>query len=318
MSASLKHSDILSVRDASRRMVRDLGFMQQTLAGTDLSPSAVHAVIEIGAHGKLTAQKLAQILLLDKSTVSRLLARLGERGLVIESANDEDGRSKMISLSETGSVLLHEIDRFANLQVGRALHSLNADKRQIVIEGLRTYAGALAQMHADGQPSKESAPVIVEGFRPGAIGRIAEMHGVYYSREWSFPPPFEARVAAGLADFVPRLGRDGNQIWLVLSGSDIRGSAAIDGEDLGNGKAHLRWVIIEDNLRGTGIGRRLVAEAMNFCDQRGFAETHLWTFKGLDAARHLYESFGFVLAEESLGNQWGTEVVEQRFVRRRQ
>jgi GNAT superfamily N-acetyltransferase len=223
----------------------------------------------------------------------------------------------VISLSETGAALLREIDRFANLQVGRALHSLKDDKRQTVIEGLRAYADALARMPADRTQSELSEPVIVEGFRPGAIGRITEIHGRYYGSEWAFPPLFEARVAAGLADFVPRLGRDGNQIWLALSGSDIRGSAAIDGEDLGAGKAHLRWVIVEDDMRGTGIGRRLVAEAVNFCDQRGFAEIHLWTFKGLDAARHLYESFGFVLAEEWLGNQWGTEVVEQRFVRRR-
>ena len=40
------------------------------------------------------------------------------------------------------------------------------------------------------------------------------------------------------------------------------------------------------------------------------------TFKGLDAARHLYEAAGFKLAEESEGRQWGSVVVEQRFVRR--
>ena len=41
------------------------------------------------------------------------------------------------------------------------------------------------------------------------------------------------------------------------------------------------------------------------------------TFSGLHAALHLYEENGFVLAEERLGNQWGKDVREQRFVRRR-
>ena len=54
-----------------------------------------------------------------------------------------------------------------------------------------------------------------------------------------------------------------------------------------------------------------------FCDRRKFAETHPWTFRGLDAARHLYEAHGFVLAEERSGKQWGKTVMEQRFVRRR-
>ncbi|MGO3570299.1 MAG: MarR family transcriptional regulator, partial [Serratia grimesii] len=37
-----------SIRDASRHLVRELGFMGSTLAETDLPPSAVHALIEIG------------------------------------------------------------------------------------------------------------------------------------------------------------------------------------------------------------------------------------------------------------------------------
>jgi hypothetical protein len=39
------------------------------------------------------------------------------------------------------------------------------------------------------------------------------------------------------------------------------------------------------------------------------------TFKGLDAARHLYEKHGFSLVHEVPGTQWGTEVIEQEFVR---
>ena len=55
---------------------------------------------------------------------------------------------------------------------------------------------------------------------------------------------------------------------------------------------------------------------MKFCESRDFQETQLWTFKGLDAARKLYEAAGFVLAEEWSGHQWGRVLTEQRFVRR--
>ena len=46
-----------------------------------------------------------------------------------------------------------------------------------------------------------------------------------------------------------------------------------------------------------------------------FRSVQLWTFQGLDAARRLYESYGFQLEEEWPGAQWGKEVVEQRFER---
>lgn len=315
MNAALTRADILSVRDASRRMVRDLGFMRPTLAETDLSPSAVHAIIEIGNHDGLTAGELGQTLRLEKSTVSRMLARLVDRGLISEIASETDGRAKLLALTPPGRTLLGEIDRYANALVDRALSSLEDSARTRVIGGLSAYAGALS-MTRGGEAADTGRKIeIVTGFLPGAIGRIAEMHGRYYAHDWNFPPVFEAKIADGLADFIPRLGRPGNQMWLAVEASQIKGSIAIDGEDLGEGKAHLRWVIVEDDLRGTGTGRKLVAEAMKFCDAQGFPEIHLWTFRGLNAARKLYESFGFELAEEWQGTQWGFDLPEQRFVR---
>lgn len=163
----------------------------------------------------------------------------------------------------------------------------------------------------------DSEPIQIEaGYRSGAIGRCAEMHALFYVRMSGFGREFEAQVASGIAEFSARLGKACNGLWLALQSEHIVGTIAIDGEDLGPGIAHLRWFIVDDGIRGSGIGRRLLADAISFCDQRDFRETHLWTFKGLDAARRLYEAHGFVLAEERPGTQWGTEVLEQRFVRR--
>jgi GNAT superfamily N-acetyltransferase len=77
--------------------------------------------------------------------------------------------------------------------------------------------------------------------------------------------------------------------------------------------AHLRWFIVSDAWRGKGAGRRLIHTALSFCRNRGYAQVHLWTFEGLNAARHLYEQAGFKLVEEHRGTQWGTGVNEQRF-----
>jgi DNA-binding MarR family transcriptional regulator/GNAT superfamily N-acetyltransferase len=312
----LRHQDILKVREASRKMVRQLGFMQPTLAETDLSASAVHAIIELGNHGELAASRLGQILLLEKSTISRMVAKLIERNLVAETPNAVDGRSKMLSLTPEGHALLGDINRFANLRVGKALHFLDGVARARVVGGLSDYAAALETI-ADTATNKAPHVDIHEGLLPGAIGRIAEMHGRYYARDWNMSSFFEARVASGVAEFSQRLDRPMNRLWLAVQAGEIVGSLAIDGEDLGEGKAHLRWVIVDDSLRGSGTGRRLLAQATEFCDRYGVEETHLWTFKGLDAARRLYEGAGFVLAQEWSGDQWGQQLTEQRFVRMR-
>jgi GNAT superfamily N-acetyltransferase len=70
---------------------------------------------------------------------------------------------------------------------------------------------------------------------------------------------------------------------------------------------------MSDALRGKGVGNQLINTAISFCRCNGYKQIQLWTFKGLDAARRLYEKGGFKLVEEQKGTQWGTEVIEQRF-----
>lgn len=158
-------------------------------------------------------------------------------------------------------------------------------------------------------------PEVQSGFVPGLIGAVVALHGEYYAKHHGFGPEFEAVVAGGLADFAPRLKHPCNQFWHASLDRRIIASIAIDGEDLGGNVGHLRWFIVSEAARGHGLGRLLLKKAIAFCDEQSFAETHLWTFKGLDAARKLYENFGFVLAEEYEGDQWGTVVIEQKFVR---
>ncbi len=76
-SSNSQQSLIAPIRTASRLMVRELGFMASTIAGTDHSPSAVHALIELGSSPTpLTASALSQVLNLEKSSVSRMVKKL--------------------------------------------------------------------------------------------------------------------------------------------------------------------------------------------------------------------------------------------------
>lgn len=301
------------VREASRQLVRELGFMHESLAGTDLSPSAVHALIEIEKHEGITARTLSAILRLEKSSVSRMLRKLILSGDVLEEPGEQDARERRLSLTAAGRSRVTAIHAFAREQVVSALDRLSPDQCNVVLDGLRLYAGSLA---ADG-PDPAPPLRIASGYRPGLIARITEMHALHYADASGFGQAFESVVAGGLAAFCDRLDRPANNIWSAIHGDRIIGSIAIDGEDLGSGIAHLRWFIVEEAVRGGGTGRRLLSTALDFVDRNRFEETHLWTFAGLAAARHLYERHGFVCVEERPGRQWGSEVLEQRFMRPR-
>lgn len=156
--------------------------------------------------------------------------------------------------------------------------------------------------------------MVLKGYMPGAIGRVAELHAAYYSRHWNFGLFFEAKVATELSEFLSRFDETRDGFWTACRGGRVEGSLAIDGIKAQSEGAHLRWFILSDAVRGQGMGNRLMEAAMSFCRQKGYERVYLWTFSGLDPARHLYEKFGFRLDHEQKGTQWGTRVLEQKFV----
>lgn len=154
---------------------------------------------------------------------------------------------------------------------------------------------------------------IARGYVPGAIGRVVELHGTYYHQQWGFGPFFEAKVATELAEFLGRYDESRDGFWITSLEGRVEGSITIDGLHAENEGAHLRWFIMSDVLRGRGVGNRLITSAIDFCRSKDYKRVYLWTFEGLNAARHLYEKAGFTLIEQRRGIQWGTAVNEQRF-----
>jgi DNA-binding MarR family transcriptional regulator/N-acetylglutamate synthase-like GNAT family acetyltransferase len=315
--ARSREQTIRDLREFSRKLVRELGFMRASLADSDLAPSAVHAIIEIGLQPGIQARDLALILRLDKSNTSRQVAKLEAAGLVSRETDSGDARASRLSLTPAGVELRKRIDHFATDQVSKALRQLAPHDQEALIRYLSLYADALARENPNTRAAQAAEAIdaqIQEGYAPGCIGDVASLHARYYAQAAGFGVVFERLVATGLAAFAEALPAPGKNLWHYTDGSRTLASIAID-SDLPARTAHLRWFIVDESLRGMGVGRALLARALRFADTLDVDETYLWTFKGLDAARHLYESAGFVLTDEAKGTQWGGVVVEQRFSR---
>lgn len=154
---------------------------------------------------------------------------------------------------------------------------------------------------------------LTTGYIPGVIGRIAELHALFYSENWGFGEYFEAKVATELSEFICNYSNKRDRIFSLSVGGNIEGSISIDGTSENTNTAHLRWFIISDQLRGVGAGNFLMNKAMEFCRENKYDRVYLWTFQGLGSARHLYEKYGFKLTRETSGEQWGSVVTEQHF-----
>ena len=154
---------------------------------------------------------------------------------------------------------------------------------------------------------------VTRGYTPGSLGRVASLHGSYYQEHWGFGLFFEAQVASELGEFLKTYDSARDGFWTVGVDGRIEGSIAIDGARADTDGAHLRWLIVSDALRGQGAGGTLIKTALDFCRESGCSRVYLWTFAGLNAAKHLYAREGFELAEEHHGSRWGSDVLEQKY-----
>lgn len=156
--------------------------------------------------------------------------------------------------------------------------------------------------------------VELTGYYPGVLGKITELHAVYYHEHWEFDSSFETQVGMELCEFMSRFSIETDGFWAALVNGRFAGAVAIDGNQVNEEGARLRWFIVEPSLQGQGIGGTLIRTAIEFCRKAGHKQVFLWTFKGLDPARNLYERFGFRLVEEHDVDQWGTWIQEQKFI----
>ena len=72
--------------------------------------------------------------------------------------------------------------------------------------------------------------------------------------------------------------------------------------------------MLDPDLRGRGLGRRLLEELLDRARAAGFERAVLETFSDLTAAAHLYREYGFRVVSADTGPRWGrAELTYQRY-----
>ncbi len=153
----------------------------------------------------------------------------------------------------------------------------------------------------------------IRGYYPGVVGKITELHAIYYYDHWGFDCSFETQVGRELSIFVNEFDEDRDGLWVATVDGKFAGAVAIDGQQAMTEGARLRWFIVDPKFQATGLGSRLISRAVEFCKDKSYPKIFLWTFEGLDAARRLYERHNFRLCESHEIDQWGQLIKEQKF-----
>jgi GNAT superfamily N-acetyltransferase len=156
-----------------------------------------------------------------------------------------------------------------------------------------------------------SSPVqttIRHQLRPGDLGAVTAMQGIEYGEQYGMDITFEADVARGMGAFGSAVAEDSEagRMWIAEDGAHMVGSIAVTRET--ESLARLRWFLVRRSARGTGVGRRLLDEAMTYIHERGFERVELETFSELTTAARMYLDLGFEVVDAAPRLQWGREI----------
>ncbi len=163
-------------------------------------------------------------------------------------------------------------------------------------------------------PLSESI-IVRRELRPGDTDAIAAMHGEVYTGEYRLGQAFVTDIVRNLSAAVEAGWPERGSVWLVELDGSLVGSLALTEEAPGG--ACLRWVLLRSELRGTGLGRRLVTEAVEEADEAGYDLIYLETFSDLQYAARIYRSLGFEVTRTREDDRWGRTLLLQRYERRR-
>jgi DNA-binding MarR family transcriptional regulator len=137
--------EFVAIQEALVNFVRAFGLHQpdRTPCGQPMTASEAHALTELGRDGPLRQIALGRRLRLEKSTISRLVSLLAERGWLERIPSSEDGRGVLLSLTDEGRKTAAAITDARFKKFAALLESIPADRRTDVLAALHTLTEAL-------------------------------------------------------------------------------------------------------------------------------------------------------------------------------
>jgi GNAT superfamily N-acetyltransferase len=147
--------------------------------------------------------------------------------------------------------------------------------------------------------------------RPGDMGRVVQLHGELYAREFGYDTRFEALVAGIAAGFVHNFRPGLERCWIAEMNGEVVGSVFLVRQSRTTSK--LRLLVLHPKARGLGLGRRLARACIRFARAAGYRKMTLWTQSHLAAARAIYQAEGFRKVSSSKHRSFGKRLVAEEW-----
>jgi DNA-binding MarR family transcriptional regulator/GNAT superfamily N-acetyltransferase len=291
---------ISAIRTFNRFYTKVIGLLDDGILKSPFALAEARIIHEIGKLDHTTSATLARTLGMDPGQLSRLVSRLTDRNMIAVTPSREDARAADLTLTSSGQVACSELNSLSDTAAANLLAPLVSGQRQALIVAMRTITDLVG-----GAPSTETT------FRDhdiGELGWLIHRQSRLYHEEYGWNGDFEALIAQIYAEFALAPSPVSKKLWIAERHGAIAGSVFILPSAADPAVAQLRMLYVEAWARGSGLGHRLVGEAVSFSRAAGYRGIMLWTQDCLAAARSVYKAAGFALAREEKHHSFGKDL----------
>jgi DNA-binding MarR family transcriptional regulator len=276
-TTSADPQQVAQVRSFDRTVTAVIGALEDRFLGRDRPLGEARLLWEVGETGS-DARELRRRLGLDAGYLSRLLRSLERAGLVEVVPHPDDARVRAVRLTTAGRRERAELDRRSDAFAAGLLDSLGAEERQRLTDAMRQVERLLIRSRA----------------------RIAEVPAMHPDVRWCFGHYYDELDRRFEGGFDVALARRTDPADLTLPNGLVL-VAYVGDEPVGcgalrlhaDGVAEIKRLWVAPQVRGTGIGGRLLADLEARARVHGCRVARLDTNRALTEAIAMYRRAGY-------------------------
>jgi GNAT superfamily N-acetyltransferase len=141
-----------------------------------------------------------------------------------------------------------------------------------------------------------SGRIEIREAEPGDHGWVLERHAYLFEDQEVWGDPFLSLIARLISDFLEDRDPEREGAWVAeLDGARVGSVYCVRRDEE---VAQLRLFFVDRDVRGHGIGSRLVDHCIDFARDHGYRRMMLSTVSPLESARRIYDAAGFKQTKE--------------------
>jgi putative acetyltransferase len=283
---NLSNEAINLLRQNARSVVRELGLLNDAYFDIGVTLAERHLLIELSSTPYPTVGEIAERLLLDKSTASRLISKAVKKGYVTYSSDENDKRKRLLQFTEMGRKVLNAFEPIAFNQTKEALLTLTEEEVKSVYQGIELYAKGLKN-------SRLRSKVAIEKMTQQDHVGLAHLLSVNHKNDNSFGI-LERKSGIVWDNLFETYQKKGFSYFVMKMESKIIGGAGISFyPSKENHTCKLERICVQTDMRNLGFEKILIEFCVKEAKRLGYDQCCVDIAKEVLFSREFFQELGF-------------------------